>query len=199
MMTLVASKHYDVTHDAQKAHHWGLQDQHLLETTDWVGKRVGIAGYGSIGRQVARVFHALGAEVLAYTASPRLTDEARKDQGYYVVGTGDPEGEFPTAWYSGTAKSDLHNFLRQDLDLLVMSLPLTKGTTRLMGKEEFAILANRKAFVVNISRGKIFDQDALIEALNGGKLGGAALDVADPEPLPEDSPLWVSRRSGRCA
>ena len=195
MMTLVASRHYDVTHDAQKAHQWGVQDSHLRDTSDWVGKRVGIAGYGSIGRQAARVFHALGAEILAYTASPRLTDEARKDQGYYVKGTGDPEGEFPTVWYSGTAKTDLHNFLRQDLDLLVMSLPLTPGTMRLMGKEEFAILAKRRAFVVNISRGRIFDQDALVEALNGEKLGGAALDVTDPEPLPEKSPLWVSRYS----
>jgi phosphoglycerate dehydrogenase-like enzyme len=110
-----------------------------------------------------------------------------------VPGTGDPDGSIPIAWYSGTATSDLHAFLAQDLDVLVMSLPLTPATTHLLGAEEFAILARRKAFVVNISRGKIFDQSALIDALNDEKLRGAALDVTDPEPLPKDDPLWDAK------
>lgn len=110
-----------------------------------------------------------------------------------MPGTGDPDGSIPIAWYSGTTKADLHAFLAQDLDVLVMSLPLTPATTHLLGAAEFAILARRRAFVVNISRGKILDQDALIDALNDEKLRGAALDVTDPEPLPKDAPLWEAK------
>jgi len=135
----------------------------------------------------------MGSTVLAYTASPRSTPEARADAGYYVKGTGDPDGSIPLAWYSGTSKEELHAFLAQDLDVLVMSLPLTPATTHLLGSEEFSILARRKAFIVNISRGKIFDQPALISALNEGKLRGAALDTVDPEPLPKDDPLWDAK------
>ena len=110
-----------------------------------------------------------------------------------MPGTGDPDGSIPVAWYSGTTKADLHTFLAQDLDVLVMSLPLTPATTHLLGAAEFAILARRRAFVINISRGKILDQDALIDALNDEKLRGAALDVTDPEPLPKDAPLWDAK------
>lgn len=144
---------------------------------------------------MARTFAALGANILAYTATPRTTPSARADQGYYVPGTGDPDGSIPLAWYSGTAadKSDLHTFLAQDLDVLVISLPLTPATTHLFSAPEFDILARRRAFVVNISRGKVIDQPALVEALNDGKLRGAALDVTDPEPLPKDDPLWDAK------
>ena len=143
---------------------------------------------------MARTFNALGAHVLAYTATPRTTPSARADQGYYVPGTGDPDGSIPIAWYSGTSQADLHSFLAQDLDVLVMSLPLTPATTHLLGATEFDILArSRHAFVVNISRGKIFDQPALVDALNAEKLRGAALDVTDPEPLPKDDPLWDAK------
>jgi phosphoglycerate dehydrogenase-like enzyme len=168
----------------------------LWGTTDWVGKRVGIAGYGSIGRQIARVFVAMGSEVVAYTASPRPTAESRRDHGYVIPGTGDAEGRWPTAWYSGTSTEALHTFLRQTLDALVIALPLTPATTKLFGTPEFEILhaANPSAcFLVNISRGKIVDQPALVDALNGGLLRGAALDVTEPEPLPKDDPLWEAK------
>lgn len=110
-----------------------------------------------------------------------------------MPGTGDPDGSIPTAWYSGTAKSDLHAFLAQELDILVMSLPLTPATTHLLSAPEFAILAKRRTFVVNISRGRIIDQPALVAALNSSQLRGAALDVTDPEPLPKDDPLWDAK------
>ena len=142
---------------------------------------------------VARTFAALGCHVLAYTASPRRTAASRADHGYYVPGTGDPDGSIPIAWYSGTAKSDLHTFLAQDLDIFVLSLPLTPATTHLLSAPEFAILAKRRAFVVNISRGRIIDQPALVSALNSSQLRGAALDVMDPEPLPKDDPLWDAK------
>lgn len=161
---------------------------------DRVGLRVGVLGYGSIGRQVGHLAKAMGMQVLAYTASPKDSAEKRKDGGYIVPGTGDPEGEFPVEWYSGLEKEKLHAFLKQDLDWVVVAVPLTKETTGFLGKEEFKVLAdnakNTKPFITNIARGPIIDQPALIEALKDGTLGGAALDVTDPEPLPKDSELW---------
>lgn len=142
--------------------------------------------------------------VVAYTASPRETKESKRDKGFIVPGTGDPEGEIPEEWFSGLDKKSLHHFLAQDIDHLLISVPLTKQTTHFIGKEEFDILGRTKnAFVSNISRGRIIVQSDLIDALKrykdndpldggdgGGGLRGAALDVADPEPLPEDDPLW---------
>ncbi len=137
----------------------------------------------------------MGMDVIAYTASPRNTEESKKDKGFIVPGTGDPNGEFPSAWYSGLEKSKLHEFLKQDIDILLISVPLTKETEHFLGKEEFDILGRtRNTFISNISRGQILVQDDLIGALKkepeDGGLRGAALDVTDPEPLPEDSPLW---------
>lgn len=74
---------------------------------------------------VARVAQALGMDVIAYTASPRTTPESKKDTGFIVPGTGDPEGAIPSQWFSGTSKEDLHEFLKQGIDLLVLSVPLT--------------------------------------------------------------------------
>ena len=74
---------------------------------------------------VARVARAMGSDVIAYTASPRTTPESRRDNGFIVPGTGDPDGEFPSAWYSGLDKESLHEFLKQKIDLLVLAVPLT--------------------------------------------------------------------------
>lgn len=70
----------------------------------------------------------MGMDVLAYTASPRTTPESRKDHGFIVPGTGDPDGSIPSAWYSGLDKASLHTFLKQDLDVLVIGVPLTSVT-----------------------------------------------------------------------
>ena len=74
---------------------------------------------------MARVAKAMGSDVIAYTASPRETPESRKDNGFIVPGTGDPDGSLPSAWYSGLDKKGLHEFLSQKIDLLVLSVPLT--------------------------------------------------------------------------
>jgi phosphoglycerate dehydrogenase-like enzyme len=88
----------------------------------------------------------------------------------------------------------LHNFLKQDIDVLLVSVPLTPETRHFLGAEEFEILGKQNAFIVNIARGAILKQDDLIAALKKpekeGGLRGAALDVTDPEPLPKDSELW---------
>jgi len=180
--------------DWQKKHYWGSHTEVGL-VRDSIGQRVGILGYGAIGRQVGRVAKSLGMDVIAYTASPRTTPESRKDKGKYIVpGTGDPDGLLPSAWYSGLSKPSLHKFLSQDIDILLVAVPLTAETEHFLGAEEFTILGKQNAFIVNIARGAILQQDDLIAALKKpqeeGGLRGAALDVTDPEPLPKESELW---------
>lgn len=194
MTALVHTHNYKQLYEQQKKHQWAKVSDRGFQVRDRVGLRLGVLGYGSIGRQVGRVAKAMGMEVFAYTAGPKKSKEDKKDKGFIVPGTGDPDGEIPTEWFSGLEKEDLHTFLKQDLDWIVVAVPLTKQTTKFLGKEEFEILSKHatqgKPFVTNIARGPIIDQPALIEALKNGTLGGAALDVTDPEPLPEDSELW---------
>lgn len=207
VLTALAHSHkYSLLHTWQQKHEWGNAVTHpgLSQLRDKAGQRLGVLGYGSIGRQVARVAHGLGMDVIAYTASPRTTPESKHDKGFIVPGTGDADGSIPEAWYSGLDKASLHNFLSQDIDLLLISVPLTKETTHFIGAEEFAILGKKKnAFISNISRGQIIVQSDLIASLKayadndpltggdgGGGVRGAALDVTDPEPLPKDAPLW---------
>ena len=73
---------------------------------------------------------------------------------------------------------------------MVLSCPLTKETRSLIGRDELALLPDG-AIVINVSRGRVLDTDALVEALKSGKLLGAGIDVTEPEPLPDDSPLWA--------
>jgi len=167
-----------------------------LQVQDSPGLRMGILGYGAIGRQVARLAQALGMEVYAYTRREKSTPESRKDDSYVVPRTGDPDGLIPAKWFHGAEKEDINNFLAQGLDVLVVSLPLTDATRKILSKEQFEILdrtarngTGRKTFVSNIARGEHIDTDALIDALQTGKIKGAALDVVDPEPLPEGHAL----------
>lgn len=126
---------------------------------------------------------------------------------------GDDEGILPVAWHAGSTRSGLHKFLSADLDILAIFTPLTSATRHILGQPEFDILSRRHndntctnniksdnipenyatspaPFLVNVSRGPIIVQDALVAALKDGRLSGAALDVTDPEPLPEDHELW---------
>lgn len=128
-------------------------------------------------------------DVIAYTNGRRSTPESRRDTGYIVPGTGDPEGTFPSRWLSG-ADNQFDEFLSANLDLLVVAVPLTASTKGLIGAREFQLLAKRRTFLSNIARGPIVDTDALVAALDDGLIRGAALDVTDPEPLPSDHQLW---------
>ena len=206
LTTLAVGRQYNLMHDWQRAGHWGptAGPNHydsMRGVRDAVGQRVGVLGYGAIGRQTARVATALGMDVLAYTASPRPTPASRRDRTFCVPGTGDPEGTLPSAWHSGGDRASVREFLAQDLDVLVMTLPLTEQTRGLIGREEMKILAKKNALLVNISRGPVVDTDALVEALNEYEQGqgkerkglrGAALDVTEPEPLPSGHPLWTA-------
>lgn len=132
----------------------------------------------------------MGMEVYAYTRSEKATPELRKDDSYCVARTGDPDGLIPTKWFHGSSRENVDAFLGQDLDILVVSLPLTDATRGIISSKQFEIMSKKKTFLCNIARGGHVDQDALIQALEKGLIRGAALDVTDPEPLPSDHPLW---------
>ncbi|KKY30052.1 putative 2-hydroxyacid dehydrogenase [Diaporthe ampelina] len=176
--------HFVRYHEQMKTGYWEPMFKSTVE--DSAGARMGILGYGAIGRQCAHVADSMGMEVYAYTRSPKTTPEARKDDSYCVPGTGDPDGLIPSKWFHGTSQEDINNFLSQDLDILVLCMPLTSETHGIISHEQFEILSKKKT----VARGKAINTDALIQALENGKIRGAAVDGADPEPLPSDHSLW---------
>ncbi len=145
------------------------------------GATVGIVGYGSIGRQVARLTQALGMKVLALKRDVRNLNDAV----YTMSGVGDPEAAIPERIYPPQA---LHSFLGE-CDYVVLSAPLTKTTRGMISAEALATM-KPSAILINVARGGLVDQAALVKALKEGTLAGAALDVYEEEPLPADSPLW---------
>ncbi len=142
---------------------------------------VGIVGYGSIGRQIARLLKEFGATVLA-TKRDVMHPE---DNGYVFEGQGDPEGNFIHRLYPPQA---LRSMLK-DCDFVVVTAPLTSETRNMIGIEELSSMQSH-AFFINISRGGIVDQKALLEVLKDKRIAGAALDVFSDEPLSPDHPLW---------
>lgn len=130
-----------------------------------VGSTVGIVGLGAIGQAVARRALALGA---------RVTAVRRRS--------------LPSEIEGAELLDDIRDVVAT-ADHIVLSIPATDATRRLINAD---LLAHAKptAHIINIARGSILDQDALIAGLDAGRLGFATLDVTDPEPLPADHPLW---------
>lgn len=145
------------------------------------GATVGVVGYGSIGREIARLATAFGMRVLAAKRDPRHVE----DTGYRLEGTGDPNGELPIRIYPAAAA---HSML-PECDYVVLAAPLTQETHHLINRAALKMM-KPSAYLVNIGRGELIDQVALIEALQKGWIAGAGLDVFEVEPLPSDSPLW---------
>ncbi len=145
------------------------------------GKTLGIAGYGSIGREIARVATAFGMHVLATKRDARHLE----DTGYRIADTGDASGELPRRIYPGEATRSMVS----ECDYVVITLPLTEATNHLFDEEMFRAMPSH-AFVINIGRGPVVDERALVRALKKGWIAGAGLDVFETEPLPTDSPLW---------
>jgi phosphoglycerate dehydrogenase-like enzyme len=164
------------------ARDWSVRRQFQSEVL--VGRTLGLLGYGGVGARAARIAHALGMRVIAVRRSAEDPGSAPPRfgiPGLAGIDTGDGPAEI---W--GIDRLD--DLLARS-DYFAVAVPLTAATRGRIGARELALLP-RGAFVINVSRGPIFDQAALIEALRSGGLGGAALDVFDPEPLPPDSPLW---------
>jgi phosphoglycerate dehydrogenase-like enzyme len=128
---------------------------------------VGIIGFGGIGREVGRRAKGLGMQVWAIDREAG----AAADDVDRLLG---PE--------------DLHAVLAGS-DYVVVSVPHTRKTDKLIGAAQLAVMGE-SAVLINVARGRIVDEDALIEALQAGSIRGAGLDVYWEEPLPQDSPLW---------
>ena len=168
---------------------WGLQQRREWPTDRWGqfgqveirGSTVGLVGYGSLNRELARLLKPMGARILA----AKLNARRPQDEGYTPEGLGDPEGDLFDRLYPFQA---LHSMLMLS-DFVVVAVPLTPRTRKMIAKGEFEAM-KPGAFLINLSRGGIVDEAALVEALESRRLGGAALDVFDTEPLPASSPLW---------
>jgi glyoxylate/hydroxypyruvate reductase len=132
------------------------------------GSRVLLVGLGGAGQAVARLLAAAG--VVVYGAG-------RPGRRYDVPGVA-----------SYVASDHLHQAL-PEVDALVLACPLTEQTRGLIGAAELALM-RQGSVLVNISRGPVVDEEALVSALRAGHLGGACLDVFATEPLPAESPLW---------
>ena len=109
----------------------------------------------------------------------------RSDLLESVPGIGDPDGSIPRRWFGPDDLIDLISLS----DFIVLAPPLTAATRHMIGAREFAA-ARPTAYLINVARGEVVDQDALIDAHRAGRLSGACLDVTTPEPLNPESPLW---------
>jgi phosphoglycerate dehydrogenase-like enzyme len=162
----------------QAAHHWPKEAPLI---TVLRGSTALVVGYGSIGREIARQLSALGIRILAAKARP----EKRADDGYRVPGTGDPDGSIPER----IVGLDHLTEAARAADLLIVTVPLTDESRGLIDREVIAAMPAH-AWLINISRGPIVDEAALLDALRATDVGGAVLDVFAEEPLPADSPWW---------
>jgi len=154
----------------QQGHaHWSQQDlwdkpQHLTEINE---KVLLIVGYGSIGREVAKRARAFDMRVWGVTRSGE-GDRTHAEKIFLAA--------------------KLHEAL-PEADYVLIAAPETAETRHLMGTAEISKM-KRGARLINVGRGSLLDEAALVRALESGALGGAALDVAKLEPLPAESPLW---------
>lgn len=180
-VTLALFRHLPTYQRSQQARTWagGIWDTMLAR--EMRGSTMGIVGYGSIGREVARLAHAFGMRVLA----TKRQAQQRTDDGYYVSDTGDARGAIPERYY---APHELSEMLTE-CDAVAVCLPLTAETDKLLGEAELRALKST-AYLINIGRGEVIDEAILIKALQEGWIAGAGLDVFEQEPLPADSPLY---------
>ena len=148
----------------QRAHKW---DDFLV---DWLrGKVMGVVGYGEIGRECARLAKAVGVKIYATRRNP---EKSHKDPILDRM----------------FAAADLHSMLAA-VDVVLAAAPLTPETKHMLSRAEFAVM-KPNAIVMNVGRGPVIDEAAMVEALREKRIAGAALDVYEVEPLPTDSLLW---------
>jgi phosphoglycerate dehydrogenase-like enzyme len=172
---------FHVTMRAQMRREWKRNSDFMNSVDSLRGKTLGVVGYGSIGRETARIGQALGMTVIALKRNP----QDPKDTGWNPAGVGDPDGTIPSQWYG---PDDREKIMRES-DFITVTLPLTGATRGFIGRNEIASM-RPGAYIVNIGRGEVIDQNALIDALAGGRIGGAGLDVFEREPLEQESRLW---------
>ncbi|NUU24936.1 MAG: D-2-hydroxyacid dehydrogenase [Streptomycetaceae bacterium] len=153
----------------QDAHLWRGYDGYDEKRSLW-GQTLGIVGFGHTAREMARIGKVFGMHVIVYR---RSAAEPAPDVDIML----------------SADDGDSLDLLLKEADVVMLATQLTDVTHHLFSADEFARM-KKTALLVNMSRGAVVDQDALVKALHAGEIAGAGLDVTDPEPLPSDSPLW---------
>jgi len=166
-MLLFLSRNLGAYHGATIEGEWDRSPEESLPLVELRGKTMLVIGLGGIGTQVAQRAWAHGMRVVA-------TDAKDIPLMRFVDYVGKPD--------------ELHELLPQ-ADVIVSAVPWTDKTESLLDEEAFALMKDG-VYLINISRGIVVDTEALIEALDSGKVRGAGLDVTDPEPLPAGHSLW---------
>ncbi|MCE3273206.1 MAG: D-3-phosphoglycerate dehydrogenase (phosphoglycerate dehydrogenase)-like protein [Ramlibacter sp.] len=162
---LALARHWPLLLAAQRRHAWAPLIASGLPR-DLHGQTAVVVGWGPVGREIGRLLQAIGLSLIVV----RRTAAA------------------PAAGVRTVADTDLHEVLPA-ADWLVLACPLTQRTEGLIGERELALLPPHCG-VVNVARGEVIAQEALVEALRERRIAGAYLDVFAHEPLPADSPLW---------
>jgi len=166
LMLLLAGVRQLPAHLAARS--WRSRDELAPRIGTLRGATVAVVGAGGIGRELIGMLAPLGARVIAVNRSGAPIDQPG------VVDT-IPAHRLSEIW--------------SRIDHVVVAAPATTETRHLVGKAELAQL-RPTSWVINIARGSLVDTDALVQALRDGTIGGAGLDVTDPEPLPDGHPLW---------
>ena len=165
MSMLIFVKDYFLMARQKEKHHW-----QRTCTTELRTKTLAVVGLGRVGKEVARLGQCFGMRVLGNKRHIEGVDPS----------TCNVDRLYPA--------SELKTMLGE-ADFVVLICPETEETRGMIGEEELAAM-KKGSVLINISRGSIIDEEALIRSLESGHLGGVALDVASKEPLPPESPLW---------
>ncbi len=168
-VTLALFRRLPMALDSQQRREWSQDAIGLQGNRSIGGSRVLVIGLGAIGTAVAQRMARLGATV----SGVRRT-----------AGAGAVEG------VSSVVGTDRLHAVLPDADVVVVCAPHTRETRRLIGEQELRLMSPQ-AVLVNVSRGQLIDERALVEALRERRIESAALDVFDEEPLPPDNPLWT--------
>ena len=167
MVTLMLLKRMPDYNKIMEGHRW----QTGIEIHSIYGSRVLIMGTGDIGCETARRMKALGAKEVIGASKSGISSES---------------------YFDRMMRSEEVDEVLSDIDILILAMPDTPETRGILSRERIASM-KKSAVIVNVGRGSAIDQEALIEALEGEKIAGAALDVTVPEPLPPEHPLWTAK------
>jgi phosphoglycerate dehydrogenase-like enzyme len=179
MVVLAISRQLPDLLELQRERTWQpLEGRELRELT------IGIVGYGSLGRSVASLASAFGARVVAMRRRPSESEAVRD------ASDPPPDDDFPMEpRVDRVVGPDGLRWLLAQSDVVVLAAPLTAETENMI--DEAALTAmKRDAWLINVARGRLVDDNALVRALREHRIGGAALDTFRDEPLPQSSPYW---------
>ncbi len=165
----------------QERAEWPRNRWELLSGLELRGKTIGIVGYGSIGREIGRIakygFH------MHVVAMRRTMEKPRRRHS--EPGVGDPEGRIPERWFAPQEITEM----AQQCDVLVLAAPSTPETHNLIGETQLRAMKPH-ALLINVARGDLVDDRALVIALKEGWIAGAGFDAYAIEPLPRGHQFW---------